>query len=332
MAGMTLLKLDDVRREFKLTDGSGRTVRAVDGVSLELAREETLAVVGESGSGKTTLGRLITGLTPADAGTVEFGGEPVDWSDRGQARALRPKIQMVFQDILGSLDPRWTAHALIAEPLRNFGVRDAAEVERRVAEVAEEVGLTAQHLTRRPRELSGGQRQRVVIARAVVARPELVVCDEPVSALDVSIRGQILELLGRLRAAEGLTYLVISHDMSIVQKLADRVATMYLGHIVELSDVRSFFERPLHPYTIALLSAVPVADPAAERRRRRIVLGGEAGDASRIASGCRFHPRCPAAADVCRTDPPELREVAPGRFARCHFAPNIGPDLTVTGA
>jgi oligopeptide/dipeptide ABC transporter ATP-binding protein len=317
---VALLKLDEVRRDFKLTDGSGGTVRAVDGVTLELAREETLAVVGESGSGKTTLGRVIAGLTRADGGTVEFAGE---------ARALRPRIQMVFQDILGSLDPRWTAHDLIAEPLRNFGVRDDSEVERRVAEVAGEVGLTAQFLSRRPRQLSGGQRQRVVIARAVVARPELVVCDEPVSALDVSIRGQILELLGRLRAAEGLTYLVISHDMSIVQKLADRVATMYLGQIVELSDVRSFFERPLHPYTIALLSAVPKADPDAERRRRRIVLGGEAGDASRIASGCRFHPRCPAAADICRTEPPALREISPGRLARCHFAPQIGPDLTV---
>jgi oligopeptide/dipeptide ABC transporter ATP-binding protein len=329
---VALLKLDDVRREFKLTDGSGRTVRAVDGVTLELAREETLAVVGESGSGKTTLGRVITGLTPPDGGTVEFAGERVDWADRKQARALRPRIQMVFQDILGSLDPRWTAHDLIAEPLRNFGVRDDAEVERRVAEVTEEVGLTAQHLSGRPMQLSGGQRQRVVIARAVVARPELVVCDEPVSALDVSIRGQILELLGRLRAAEGLTYLVISHDMSIVQKLADRVATMYLGQIVELSDARSFFERPLHPYTIALLSAVPKADPEAERRRRRIVLGGEAGDASRIPSGCRFHPRCPAAADICRTDPPALREITPGRYARCHFAPDVAPDLTVAPA
>jgi len=329
---VALLKLDDVRREFRLSEGSGRTVRAVDGVTLELEREETLAVVGESGSGKTTLGRVITGLTPANSGTIEFDGEPVDWSDRRQARALRPRIQMIFQDILGSLDPRWTAGELIAEPLRNFGVRDAAEIERRITEVAEEVGLNSQHLARRPPQLSGGQRQRVVIARAVVARPELVVCDEPVSALDVSIRGQILELLGRLRAAEGLTYLVISHDMSIVQKLADRVATMYLGQIVELSDVRSFFERPLHPYTIALLSAVPVADPVSERRRRRIVLPGEAGDASRIAPGCRFHPRCPAAADICRQEPPELREIAPGRYARCHFAPRITPDLSVAPA
>jgi oligopeptide/dipeptide ABC transporter ATP-binding protein len=233
---------------------------------------------------------------------------------------------MVFQDTRGSLDPRWTARELIAEPLPNFGVRDRAEVRARTDEVLREVGLTEHQAASRPSQLSGGQRQRVGIARAIVARPRLVVCDEPVSALDVSIRGQILELLERLRGTEGLTYLVISHDMSIVQKLSDEVVTMYLGQVVERSATRAFFDRPMHPYTMALLSAVPIADPVRERQRKRIMLSGEPGDLARVPDGCRFHTRCPFVQERCRTEVPALREVAPGHLARCHFAPELRTD------
>ena len=325
-----LLELQDLRREFPSRSG-GPPVVAVDGVSLSVSAGEVVAVVGESGSGKTTLARLAVGLTTPTAGRVVFDGDEIDWRRR-EARRMRRDIQMIFQDTMGSLDPRWTIADLVAEPLRNFGVRDRAEVAERVRAVLTAVGLTERHAAARPAQLSGGQRQRVGIARAIVARPRLVVCDEPVSALDVSIRGQILQLLERLRSAEGLTYVVISHDMSIVRKLCDRVATMYLGQLIELSDAASFFARPLHPYTMALLSAVPLADPERQRRRRRIVLSGEIGEATRIPAGCRFHPRCPLAQDVCRTQVPELREVAPGHLARCHFAPDVAATDMATAA
>jgi oligopeptide/dipeptide ABC transporter ATP-binding protein len=317
----SLLELHDLRREFPGRHG-GPPVVAVDGISLTVTAGETVAVVGESGSGKTTLARLAVGLTPPTDGRIVFDGVEVDWRKR-ESRQLRRDIQLIFQDTMGSLDPRWTIRDLVAEPLRNFGVRDRVEVEGRVHKVLTEVGLTERHAAARPAQLSGGQRQRVGIARAIVAWPRLVVCDEPVSALDVSIRGQILQLLERLRSTEGLTYIVISHDMSIVRKLSDRVATMYLGQLIELSDSARFFAHPLHPYTMALLSAVPLADPERERRRRRIVLSGEIGEATRIPSGCRFHPRCPLAQDICHTEAPALREVAPGHHARCHFAPEI---------
>jgi oligopeptide/dipeptide ABC transporter ATP-binding protein len=322
-ADAPLLVLDELRHAFPGSARTGgRPVLAVDGVSLSIAAGSTLAVVGESGSGKTTLARMVVGLAKPTSGSIAFAGAPVDWASRG-SRALRRDVQMVFQDTHGSLDPRWRVRQLIAEPLRNFGVRDQAELDARVEEICREVGLTERQLQSRPGQLSGGQRQRVGIARAIVARPRLVVCDEPVSALDISIRGQILDLLERLRGAEGLTYLVISHDMSIVQKLSDEVATMYLGQIVEQSATRSFFERPLHPYTMALLSAVPVADPEQARRRSRIVLGGEPGDAARMPAGCRFHPRCPFAQERCRVEVPALRTVAPGHTVRCHFAPDL---------
>jgi oligopeptide/dipeptide ABC transporter ATP-binding protein len=318
-----LLALRDLRLAFPGSSRTGgRPVLAVDGVSLSVDAGSTLAIVGESGSGKTTLARMVVGLATPTSGIVEFDGLAVDWRSRS-SRALRRDIQMVFQDTRGSLDPRWTAGDLIAEPLRNFGVRDRDEVKARVDEVCREVGLTERQMDARPGQLSGGQRQRVGIARAIVVRPRLVVCDEPVSALDVSIRGQILELLSRLRGAEGLTYVVISHDMSIVQKLSDVVATMYLGQVVERSATRAFFQRPLHPYTMALLSAVPAADPGRERRRERIVLSGEPGDATRMPGGCRFHPRCPFAQDRCRVEVPELREIGSGQAVRCHFAPDL---------
>lgn len=228
---------------------------------------------------------------------------------------------MIFQDPLGSLDPRWRVRDLIREPLDNFSSTDQRARERAVDEILEAVGLDSAQGTKRAAELSGGQRQRIGIARAVVLRPKLVVCDEPVSALDISIRGQILELLARFRREYGLTYIYISHDLSTVRKLCDRILTMYLGQIVELAPAADFFDQPLHPYAQALLSAVPVADPHVEEQRQRIVLHGEVADATRIPSGCRFHPRCPLAQSICREQEPELRETLPGRWARCHFAP-----------
>ena len=330
-----LLELQDLRREFVVRSsgrGAGRrVVRAVDGVSLSVPRGGTLAIVGESGSGKTTLARMIVGLTIPTSGSVAFDGAAVDWSSRG-SRALRAQIQMVFQDPMGSLDPRWQVRDLIAEPLRNFESLDEQEYTRRVDEVLDEVGLDATQGRKRPRELSGGQRQRVGIARAIVIRPQLVVCDEPVSALDVSVRGQVLELLSRLRGELGLTYVVISHDISIVKKLASEVATMYLGQIVERAPTARFFDHPLHPYAQALISAVPVPDPTVESTRRRVVLHGEVGDASRIPAGCRFHPRCPLATERCVNEVPAVREVEPGRLVRCHYAPDarIGAREPVT--
>jgi oligopeptide/dipeptide ABC transporter ATP-binding protein len=282
---------------------------------------DALAVVGESGSGKTTLARLLVGLTAPTAGAIAFEGRSLDWASRA-ALAMRSKVQMIFQDPLGSLDPRWRVRDLVREPLDNFSQASRAQRDAAVREILDQVGIDEVQAVKRPAQLSGGQRQRVGIARAVVLRPRLVVCDEPVSALDVSIRGQILDLLAKLRSEYGLTYIYISHDLSTVRKLCNRIMTMYLGEIVELAPTNEFFAQPFHPYAQALLSAIPIADPETEARRQRIVLQGEVADATRIPPGCRFHPRCPLAQQICRTEKPALREVTPGRWARCHFAPD----------
>jgi oligopeptide/dipeptide ABC transporter ATP-binding protein len=314
-----------VRRRAAGGGGRSRILRAVDGVSFDLADGEALAVVGESGSGKTTLARLVVGLIEPTSGRIRLEGAPLDWRRR-DARALRAKVQMVFQDPLGSLDPRWRVRDLIREPLDNFSRLPRRARENAVDEILTHVGLDPGQGVKRAAELSGGQRQRIGIARALVLRPRLVVCDEPVSALDVSIRGQILDLLARLGDELNLTYVFISHDLSTVQKLCDRVLTMYLGQVVELAPVEQFFARPHHPYAQALVSAVPIADPVVEARRERIVLRGEVGDATDLPSGCRFHPRCPLAQAVCVEEAPALREVEPGRWARCHFAPDANID------
>lgn len=325
MPSEILLRADGLRREFHSGGGIRRrpkqVVRAVDGVSFELEAGDALAVVGESGSGKTTLARLLVGLTQPTAGRIEFEGAELDWSDRA-ARAVRSKVQMIFQDPLGSLDPRWRVHDLVREPLDNFSQISRGARDSTVREVLDQVGIDVMQSAKKPAQLSGGQRQRVGIARAVVLRPRLVVCDEPVSALDVSIRGQILDLLAQLRDEYGLTYVYISHDLSTVRKLCNRILTMYLGEVVELAPTREFFARPFHPYAQALLSAIPIADPVTEEGRQRIVLQGEVADATQMPAGCRFHPRCPLAQQVCRIDKPALREVTPGRWARCHFAPD----------
>jgi oligopeptide transport system ATP-binding protein len=330
MPDLPLFSAEELTKEFRVrarsAEGRGsRILRAVDGISFELPAGEALAVVGESGSGKTTLARLVVGLTEPTSGRMALEGTELDWHRR-KTRELRGKVQMIFQDPLGSLDPRWRVRDLIREPLDNFSSLSRREREAAVDDVLVQVGLDPVQGVKRPVELSGGQRQRIGIARAIVLRPKLVVCDEPVSALDVSIRGQILDLLARLGDDFDLTYVFISHDLSTVQKLCDRVLTMYLGQIVELAPVRAFFDEPHHPYAQALVSAIPIADPVVEARRERIVLHGEVGDATQVPSGCRFHPRCPLAQQVCVEEPPALREVEPGRWARCHFAPGARID------
>jgi peptide/nickel transport system ATP-binding protein/oligopeptide transport system ATP-binding protein len=281
----------------------GGVVRAVDDVSLTLGRSETFALVGESGSGKSTIARLVLGLTRPTAGTVEFIGR---------------RVQMVFQDPYASLDPRMTAKSIVAEPL--IIARRRRDVDRRVPELFELVGLGGEHLTRFPHELSGGQRQRVGIARALALDPDLVVLDEPVSALDVSIQAQILNLLAELQARLDVSYLFIAHDLAVIRHIADRVAVMHLGKIVETAASDALFETPAHPYTRALLSAAPVVDPTEERTRERIVLRGELPSAQDPPSGCRFRTRCWQAADRCAVEEPALTDRdGVGHPVACHF-------------
>jgi oligopeptide/dipeptide ABC transporter ATP-binding protein len=304
-----------VRRGFWQRD-AGR-VRAVDGVDLAVERAATLALVGESGSGKTTLGRCLLRLIEPTAGEVSFRGE--DWLalPREELRRRRRHIQMVFQDPHSSLDPRMRAGESIAEPLVAHGLGDRAARRRRVEELVALVGLPADTPWRYPHEFSGGQRQRIGIARAIATEPELVVADEPLSALDVTLRAQILALLGDLRKRLGLAMLLVSHDLAVVERLADRVAVMYLGRIVETATAPALFAAPQHPYTVSLLSAVPRPDPAVSRRR--IVLAGEMPSPADPPPGCPFHPRCPIARPRCSTDVPPLRAVSTGHLAACHY-------------
>lgn len=296
------------------------TLHAVDGVSFTIGAGETFGLVGESGCGKTTTARLILRVLAPDSGQIRFEGRDVTALRGRSLRNLRRQIQLVFQDPLASLNPRMTVRRLIAEPLIAQGAWDR-QGPGRVSEVLERVGLEPEHGHRYPHEFSGGQRQRIGIARALVVRPKLVVCDEPVSALDVSMRSQILNLLADLQRDLGLTYLFISHDLSVVRQVCDRIAVMYLGKVVEIADRDSLFAKAQHPYTRALLSAAPIPDPDIERQRRRIVLQGEVPSPLQPPSGCRFHTRCWKAQEVCRGEEPELR---PGdHSAACHF-PELG--------
>lgn len=301
--------------------GRGESVRAVDGVSLEIRRGETLGLVGESGSGKSTTGLALLRLVNVTSGRVEVTGQDVtDWPRR-RVRSLRRKVAMVFQDPSASLDPRLTVGASIAEPLIVHGLASGSDTRRRrVGELLDLVGLRAEVADRHPHEMSGGQRQRVGIARALAGEPDMVVLDEPIASLDLSVQAQIMNLLRRLQNELGLTYLFISHDLAAVEHMSDRVAVMYLGRIVETGTPDQIYRNPAHPYTAALLSAVPVADPTKERQRRRITLTGDVPSPVNPPSGCRFRTRCPAARDNCAEVDPDLYQVEPGHGAACIYA------------
>ncbi|MBO0655666.1 ATP-binding cassette domain-containing protein [Streptomyces triculaminicus] len=314
-----LLSVRDARMTFP---GRRRSapVRAVDGVSFDIAPGETLGLVGESGCGKSTTGRMIVRLLEPTAGSITYDGRDISRLGRRELKPLRRELQMVFQDPHSSLNPRQTVSRIIADPLLVQGTSQA-EARRRAAELMELVGLIPEHLDRYPHEFSGGQAQRIGIARSLATGPRLVVADEPVSALDVSVQAQIVNLMERLRRELGLAYLFIAHDLSVVKRVCDRVAVMYLGRIVEIGAKERVYAAPAHPYTQALLSAVPLPDPAAERARERITLAGDPPSPAAPPPGCTFHPRCPKAQEICRTEAPLLRVAAPGeaREVACHF-------------
>jgi peptide/nickel transport system ATP-binding protein/oligopeptide transport system ATP-binding protein len=307
-----MLEVAGLKKHFPL---KGRTLRAVDGVSFTIGEGETLGLVGESGCGKSTAGKAILRLIEPTAGTIRLRGVDITALGEAEMRPHRRTLQAVFQDPYSSLNPRMTAGAIVAEPLKNFGLAS----EERVAELFRRVGLAPEQMRRYPHEFSGGQRQRLGIARALALRPALIVADEPVSALDVSVQAQVINLLEDLQAEYRLSYLFIAHDLAVVQHISHRVAVMYLGKIVELADKKSLFARPRHPYTQALLSAVPQPVPGA--KRQRIVLKGDLPSPASPPSGCRFHTRCPYAFERCRVEEPAFEEKAPGHWAACHLQP-----------
>jgi len=320
-----LLETREVVKHYPVTGGvllrQIAAVRAVDGVSLSILSGETLGLVGESGCGKSTLGRLILRLEEPTRGDILFQGQSILGYDPKKMRELRREMQIIFQDPFSSLNPRKSVAHIVGEPLLVHGMTQRREREARVLELLEVVGLKREHMRRYPHQFSGGQRQRIGVARALALNPKLIICDEAVSALDVSIRGQVINLLQDLQEEFGLTYLFISHDLSVVEHISDRVAVMYLGKLVELADSETLYKAPLHPYTQALLSAAPVPDP--RRKKKRIVLAGDVPSPIDPPPGCRFHTRCLYAKDVCRQQDPPFREVKENHFAACLFSEEI---------
>ncbi|WP_110944594.1 ABC transporter ATP-binding protein [Streptomyces niger] len=320
-----VLEVRDLERHFP---ASGGTVRAVDGVSLTIGRGEVLGLVGESGSGKSTVGRCVVRLDEPTGGSVALKGTDITHLSRRALRPLRTDMHLVFQDPSSSLDPRMTIGQIVAEPLRLHRLVPRSGLRARVEELLGQVGLRPEHADRHPHELSGGQRQRISLARALSVGPDLLIADEPTSALDVSVQASVLNLLADLQRDRGFGCLFITHDLAAVEFLADRIAVMYLGRIVEEAPTARLFAEPLHPYTQALLSAAPVPDPALQRTRERIVLSGDLPSPLAPPPGCHFHTRCPVAVDRCRTEPPALRELPQGRRVACHLA---HPDSRLSG-
>jgi oligopeptide transport system ATP-binding protein len=319
-----LLRVRDLKKHFPIAAGiviqrKVGAVRAVDGISFDVYRGETLGLVGESGCGKTTAGRTILQLYRPTAGEVVFDGADLTTMKKNDLRQMRRRMQMIFQDPYASLNPRMTISRIICEPLRTHGLAASEGRVERVQELMRVVRLNPRFINRYPHEFSGGQRQRIGIARALASNPEFIVCDEPIAALDVSIQAQVVNLLEDLQAELGLTYLFIAHDLSMVRHICSRVAVMYLGKIAELGVKDEVYDHPLHPYTKALLSAVPVPDPDAERQRRRVVLEGDLPSPSNPPSGCYFNTRCPIAEDICRQAAPEWRDAGAGHFVACHM-------------
>lgn len=322
--GQVLLRVRNLKKHFPIYAGLLRrqvgAVKAVDGLTFDIYQGETLGLVGESGCGKSTAGRVILQLYEATDGTIEFEGTDLTKLKGEKLRKIRPKMQMIFQDPHACLNPRMTVGSIVGEPLREHRSMSRKELEARVAELLSIVGLSPHHANRYPHEFSGGQRQRIGIARALALNPEFIVADEPIAALDVSIQAQVVNLMKELQKELGLTYLFISHDLSMVRHIADRVVVMYLGKAMELAEGDELYEQPLHPYTKALLSAVPIPDPFLEETRQRVILDGDVPSPANPPSGCPFSTRCPAAQQDCFNIQPEWRELRPGHWVACHFA------------
>lgn len=318
MSGERILEVQKVKKYFRV--GRGENLRAVDNVSFHVHKGETFGLVGESGCGKSTIGRTIIRLYDATAGKVLFKGRDVHGQNRQQMQQFRREVQMIFQDPYASLNPRMTVEDIVAEGLDIHRlVGSKSERRKRVQELLEIVGLNPEHLSRYPHEFSGGQRQRIGIARALAVEPEFIIADEPISALDVSIQAQVINLMRRLQREKGLTYLFIAHDLSMVKHISDRVGVMYLGHLVEVAESEVLYADPLHPYTQALLSAIPIPDPHVEKKRERIILEGDVPSPITPPSGCRFRTRCPHAMTICAEAAPEWKEIKPNHWTACHL-------------